>query len=122
MTTFPVIASTLSPEALVSDILPGFGIGSAVECKFYSGGFNHTYRVKTVDGSTYYLRAYRIRWRTLADIQYELDVLNHLNRKGFPAARPIPYQDGQSLLCYPCPGGDTLPGAFHRSTWTRDIL
>src|SRR4030042_1415668 len=72
-TSFPVIASTLSPKALIRDILPDFGVGSVIECKFYSGGFNHTYRVKTVDGSTYYLRACRIRGGTPADIPYELD-------------------------------------------------
>jgi Ser/Thr protein kinase RdoA (MazF antagonist) len=103
--TFPVIASTLSPQALVEDILPGFGVGAVSECKFYSGGFNLTYRVRIVDGSTYYLRAYRIHWRTLADIQYELDVLNHLKHKGFPAARPIPYKDGQFFCTVSAPEG-----------------
>ncbi len=102
---FPVIASTLSPQALAEHILPGFGVGPVAECRFYSGGFNHTYRVKTVDGRVYYLRAYRIEWRTLADIQYELDVLNHLKRKGFPAAKPVPYQDGRLFCAVPAPEG-----------------
>jgi Ser/Thr protein kinase RdoA (MazF antagonist) len=92
---FPAIASILSPEALIRDVLPGFRVGSVTECKFFSGGFNHTYRVKTVDGNTYYLRAYRIHWRTLTDIQAELDMLNHLQRKGFHAARPLAYKDGR---------------------------
>ena len=93
--TFPAIASTLHPAALVDEILPGFGVDSVVECKFFSGGFNDTYQILTANGQTYYLRAYRPKWRTLADIQYELDVLNHLKRKGFPAARPIAYHDGR---------------------------
>ncbi len=103
--SFPVIASTLSPQAFVDEILPGFGIGAIRECQFYSGGFNHTYRIKTVDGSTYYLRAYRIQWRTLEDILYELDVLNHLKHKGFPAAKPVPYKDGQPYCAVPAPEG-----------------
>lgn len=102
---FPVIASILSPEALISQVLPGFGVGEVRECKFYSGGFNHTYRVKTGDGRTYYLRAYRYPWRTLDDIQYELDVLNHLKRKGFPAAQPVPYLDGRYFCALPAPEG-----------------
>ncbi|HSR33723.1 MAG TPA: phosphotransferase [Anaerolineae bacterium] len=102
---FPVIASILSPQALAKDVLPGFGVGEVVDCRFYSGGFNHTYRVKTADGSTYFLRAYRIAWRTLADIQYELDVLEHLKRKGFPAVQPVPYQDGQRFCAVPVPEG-----------------
>jgi Ser/Thr protein kinase RdoA (MazF antagonist) len=111
-TTFPVIASTLSPQALASDILPGFGVGAVADCRYYSGGFNDTYRVKTVDGSTYYLRAYRPQWRTLADIQYELDVLIHLQRKGFPAARPMLYRDGQLFCAVPAPEGQRFLALF----------
>jgi Ser/Thr protein kinase RdoA (MazF antagonist) len=94
-TPFPAIASILSPEALITDILPGFGISDGSDCQFYSGGFNHTYRIHTTSGNNYYLRAYRLQWRTLADIQYELDVLNHLKHKGFSAITPLPYRDGQ---------------------------
>jgi Ser/Thr protein kinase RdoA (MazF antagonist) len=110
--TFPVIASTLHPEALAREILPGFGVGTVFECKFFSGGFNDTYRVKTADGQTYYLRAYRKAWRTLADIQYELDVLSHLKRKGFPAAQPVTYQDGQYFCAVQAPEGTRYLALF----------
>jgi Ser/Thr protein kinase RdoA (MazF antagonist) len=110
--SFPVIASTLLPQALADDILPGFGVGPVVECKFYSGGFNHTYRIKTGEDRTYYLRAYRIKWRTLADIQYELDVLYHLDRKGFPAAKPVPYKDRQQFCSVPAPEGTRYLALF----------
>jgi Ser/Thr protein kinase RdoA (MazF antagonist) len=103
--SFPVIASILAPQALVDEVLPGFGVGAVARCEFYTGGFNHTFRVETVDGRTYYLRAYRIQWRTLADIRYELDVLDHLKRKGFPAARPVPYEDGQLFCAVAAPEG-----------------
>ena len=96
--TFPVIASTMSSEALADDVLPGFGVGPVAACQFYSSGFNDTYRVKTIDGQIYYLRAYRKAWRTLSDILYELDVLNHLRAKEFPAAQPVVYQDGKFLI------------------------
>ena len=109
---FPTIASTLSPDALIKNVLPGFGVGPVSECKFFSGGFNHTYRVKTDDGSTYYLRAYRIHWRTLADVQYELDVLTHLKSKDFPAARPVPYKDGQPFCTVPAPEGNRILALF----------
>ncbi|MCA9938318.1 MAG: phosphotransferase [Anaerolineales bacterium] len=92
---FPAIASILSPAALIEEVLPGFVEDEVTGCRFYSGGFNHTYQVCMRNAGIYYLRAYRRHWRTLADIQYELDVLNHLKRKGFPAAQPVPYRDGQ---------------------------
>jgi Ser/Thr protein kinase RdoA (MazF antagonist) len=111
-TNFPTIASILSPQALADDILPEFGIGKVRECQFYSGGFNHTYRVKTVDGNTYYMRAYRLQWRTPADIQYELDVLNHLEGKGFPAIRPVPYKDGRPFCTVNAPEGKRYVALF----------
>jgi Ser/Thr protein kinase RdoA (MazF antagonist) len=103
--TFPVIASILAPEALVKNVLPCFGIGTVKDCQFYSGGFNHTYRIKSSEGITYYLRAYRSKWRTLADICYELDVLNHLKGKGYPAIQPIPDKDGHYFYAVPAPEG-----------------
>ena len=109
---FPVIASVLSPDALIREVLPGFAVGEVCECKFYSGGFNHTYRIKTAEGRTYYLRAYRNRWRTLEDIRYELDVVNHLKRKGFPAAQPIPYKDDQYFCTVPAPEGQRYIALF----------
>lgn len=108
----PAIASVLSPQALADKVLPGFGVGPIAECRFFSGGFNHTYRVKASDGRVYYLRAYRLPWRTSNDIQYELDVLNHLKRKGFPAARPIPYNDGRLFCIVSAPEGERYIALF----------
>ena len=102
---FPVIASILSPHAIAKDILPNFGVEGVCECRFYSGGFNDTYRIKTTEGNIFYLRAYRLSWRTLADIQYELDVLNHLKHNNFPAAKPVPYRDGQFFCAVSAPEG-----------------
>jgi Ser/Thr protein kinase RdoA (MazF antagonist) len=111
-TVFPVMASILSPEALIEQVLPGFAVGQVAECRFYSGGFNHTYQVKTAEGRTYYLRAYRLPWRTLDDIRYELDVLNHLKQAGFPAARPVPYRDGNCFCRVPAPEGPRYVALF----------
>jgi hypothetical protein len=61
---FPVIASILSPRALIDEILHGFGLNAVTGCNFFYGGFNHTYQVRTSDDSTYYLSAYHIQWRT----------------------------------------------------------
>jgi Ser/Thr protein kinase RdoA (MazF antagonist) len=109
---FPVIASILSPAALRTEVLPGFAVGAVTECTFFSDGFNHTYRVRTSDGSTYYLRAYRLRWRTRADIHYELDVLNHLHHKGFPAVRPVPHTDAGFTCALSAPEGTRYLALF----------
>jgi hypothetical protein len=41
--SFPVTYSTLSPEALATDVLPDYGVGVIADCEFYSGGINDTY-------------------------------------------------------------------------------
>ena len=110
--SFSVIASILSPDALIREVLPGFPIGEVSDCKFFSGGFNHTYQIKSGEGRTYYLRAYRKQWRTIEDICYELDVLNHLKRKGFPAAQPIPHKGGQYFCAVPAPEGQRYLALF----------
>jgi Ser/Thr protein kinase RdoA (MazF antagonist) len=110
--TFPVSTSTLSPRALIEQVLPGYFLGEIAGCSFYSGGFNDTYRLRTVSGTVYFLRAYRRSWRTLPDIRYELDVLNHLHRKGFPAAHPLPYRDGEYYCAVLAPEGTRYVAVF----------
>jgi Ser/Thr protein kinase RdoA (MazF antagonist) len=109
---FPAIHSVLSPEFLATLVLPGFGMRDVVDCRFYTGGFNDTYIVKTAQGRTYYLRAYRLNWRTLEDIQYELDMLNHLHKKGFPAAKPVAYKDGSFFCALPALEGTRYLALF----------
>jgi Ser/Thr protein kinase RdoA (MazF antagonist) len=103
--SFPVIHSVPSPNVLASEVVPGFNIPNVSECRFYSGGFNDTYNVKSLSGRTNYLQVYRKNWRTLPDIQYELDVLNHLDQKKFPATKPLPYKDGNFYCTVPAPEG-----------------
>jgi Ser/Thr protein kinase RdoA (MazF antagonist) len=103
--TFPVLLSKLSSTALARDVLLNFGIGPVAECRFFSGGFNHTYQVLAESGETYYFRAYRPMWRTLPDIRCELDALLHLHKKGFPAAWPLLYQDGEPYCEIQAPEG-----------------
>ncbi len=102
---FPVTSSLLSPQAIATEVLPQFGLSKNTKCEFFSGGFNHTYRITTECGVTYYLRSYRRNWRTLPDIQYELDVLNHLKEKDFPAAQPVPTLEGNYYYPLNAPEG-----------------
>lgn len=119
-TLFPATYSILSPAALVSDVLPHFGspdysIGEIAACQFYTGGFNDTYRIKTVAGVIYYMRIYRVPWRTLPDILCELDALNHLHRRGFPAIHPIPCQDGSLVRPLNAPEGVRYAALFNEA-------
>jgi Ser/Thr protein kinase RdoA (MazF antagonist) len=102
---FPATYSTLSAAALASDVLPDYGVGDIADCRFYSMGVNDTYVVETARGETYFLRVYRLGMRSLSDVEYELDVLNHLHHKGVAVARPLPRQDGSLIRILPAPEG-----------------
>ena len=91
--TFPVTHSVLSAPALLRDVLPDYDIPDPVECKLVGRGLNDTYLV-TTSGDRYILRVYRAGWRRDSDVQYEVDVLDHLRRQGIPVAAPIARRDG----------------------------
>ena len=102
---YPAIHSILSPHTLADELLPQYGLGPIKSADYYSGGFNDTYRFQDVSGEVYYMRIYRREWRSLADIQYEIDLLLHLQRKGFPAIRPVPRLDGAHYSSLAAPEG-----------------
>jgi Ser/Thr protein kinase RdoA (MazF antagonist) len=108
---FPVTRSILSTAALMSEVLLDYDIAAPVECKFLAYGLNDTYLVRTVD-ERYILRVYRSRWRSLADIDYELEALTHLDRKGVPVAAPIARKDGAFLRQLNAPEGVRLVALF----------
>jgi len=93
---FPVSHSILSTAALLALVLPDYPIGTPIDCKLLGCGLNDTYLVKT-SAEQFILRAYRAIWRTVADIGYELDVLNHLDRSGVAVAAPVARRDGSFI-------------------------
>lgn len=101
---FPVDYSHLSTAALAQQISAEYGMDVAW-VKFYTSGFNDTYKLQTEDGTTFYYRVYRTAWRTLDDIRYEVDALNHLEEKGYPAIRIVRRLDGEQLSIYHAPEG-----------------
>jgi Ser/Thr protein kinase RdoA (MazF antagonist) len=101
---FPVDYSHLSANALARQISAAYGLDIAW-MKFYCGGFNDTYKLQATSGEVYYFRVYRPVWRTLNDIQYEVEALNHLKIKGFPAIRILHRLDGSQLSSFNAPEG-----------------
>lgn len=109
---FPAAHSILSPQALAAEVLPRFGVDSRSDVQYFQAGFNDTYRVETRDGKVYFLRVYRHGWRTRADALYELDVLDHLRRKGVSVAYPIATRDGGFLVDVAASEGERYASLF----------
>jgi Ser/Thr protein kinase RdoA (MazF antagonist) len=98
------------------DVLPNYGLGAIAYLRFLNLGLNDTYALKTANGEKYILRVYRAGWRSLSDISYELDVLNHLSNKGIAVSKPLPQMDGSLTQALSAPEGTRHAVLF---TWAE---
>jgi len=102
---FPVTHSILSVKALETDILSKYALGTIVDFKFLRQGLNDTYILTIANGEKFILRVYRTNWRSLPDISYEIDVLNHISKKGVSVSKPLSQKDGSIIQSIPAPEG-----------------
>jgi Ser/Thr protein kinase RdoA (MazF antagonist) len=68
-------------------------------------GLNDTFLVKT-GSEKYILRMYRVDWRSLEDIHFELELLQHLHRQGIAVSVPIAQKDGTLIETIQAPEGE----------------
>lgn len=108
---FPVTHSILSALDLLSDITSNYAIGTPLVCKLWKVGLSDTYVVRTAD-ERYILRVYRVGWRLLSEILYELDLLTHLGHKGLPVSTPIARKDGSFVGLLEAPEGSRYAVLF----------
>ncbi|SUX46348.1 phosphotransferase [Chryseobacterium indoltheticum] len=88
MTTFPVIASTLSEKDLSNFIIEKYNLNSNFECKLFRTGINHTYFIS--DSNTKYIvRVYCHNWRSKTEITEELKLLKTLKSNNLSVSFPI---------------------------------
>jgi Ser/Thr protein kinase RdoA (MazF antagonist) len=73
---FPVIYSTLSPQAIVSGLLPYYNIGGVTSCQFWHRGLSDVYLVETLT-TPYIFRVSHHHWRSKSEIEFELDFPSH---------------------------------------------
>jgi Ser/Thr protein kinase RdoA (MazF antagonist) len=88
MTTFPVIASTLSEKELGDFIKKRYELTDDYNCKLYRTGVNHTYFISKNE-TKLVLRVYCYQWRTKLEIEQELELLNLLRENSFSVSIPI---------------------------------
>jgi Ser/Thr protein kinase RdoA (MazF antagonist) len=102
---FPITFSILSTQALVTEVLPAYGLGPVADCKLQFVGVNDTFKVTLSNCEAYFLRVYRSSWRNYNEVSYEIDALNHLHRKGVSVAHPVPMKDGSFIQVISAPEG-----------------
>lgn len=88
MTTFPVIASTLSEKDLGNFIIEKYNLNSNFECKLFRTGVNHTYFISN-SNTKYVARVYYHNWRSKTEIKEELELLKILKNNNLSISFPI---------------------------------
>ena len=107
---FPVIYSTLAPQAILSRVLPHYDL-NAVDCQFWNRGLSDIYLVKT-RSHQYVLRVSQAHWRSKADIDFELELLNFLQQRQLPVAYPLKTTDGRLSVEINAPEGKRYAALF----------
>jgi Ser/Thr protein kinase RdoA (MazF antagonist) len=78
----------------ISKIMSEYDFQDDNEFQLINQGLNDTFLVSFSNGSQFILRVYRPKWRNVTEINFELELLMHLKRKGFALSTPIPKKDG----------------------------
>lgn len=102
--SFPVTYSTLDCSAIRRQLLPNFRIGPVVRCDFWNRGLSDVYLVETLS-ARYVLRISHAHWRTRSDIDFELELLDHLRQHGTPVAVPLRTRNGELSMEILAPEG-----------------
>jgi Ser/Thr protein kinase RdoA (MazF antagonist) len=109
--SFPVIYSTLSCGALVTHLLSKYDIGEVLSCQFWRRGLSDIYLVET-QVAQYVLRVSHAHWRSLAEVAFELELLEFLYQKRIPVAYPLRTMDGELWIPLQAPEGDRYASLF----------
>lgn len=108
---FPAVYSTLSPQALIERVLSHYDLGCIESCVLWNRGLSDVYLVKAARQS-YILRISHHHWRSLPDIDFELELLNFLHERNLPVAHPISTNGKTLFVTIPALEGDRYAALF----------
>ncbi len=98
------IYSMLCSQELLEKVVPLYQIDDPISCEILYEGANDSYTLKS-ENESYILRVYSQYWRTLADIQFEIEALHYLHTKGAKISYPILRKDGGYITSIDAPEG-----------------
>jgi Ser/Thr protein kinase RdoA (MazF antagonist) len=101
---FPVVSSVLAPDALLGELVSGYGLEEPVGCVLWQRGLNDTYLVSS-GAERFVARVYRAGYRPVEEIGWELELLEHLAARGVSVSVPLRGGDGCLLRALPAPEG-----------------
>jgi Ser/Thr protein kinase RdoA (MazF antagonist) len=108
---FPVVYSTLAPEALVKQVLSQYQVGTVNKCLLWNRGLADVYIVETKTG-LYVLKVSHHHWRSRTEIQFELELLEFLSQRCLPVSYPLKTQDGELFVAINALEGDRYAALY----------
>jgi Ser/Thr protein kinase RdoA (MazF antagonist) len=84
---------------------------SSAECQLLRSYTNDVYLIHS-SGQTFVLKLYGLGWRTLTDLQWEIDLLRHVSAQGVPVAGPIAARDRLPIQSIATEAGQRLAVLF----------
>jgi Ser/Thr protein kinase RdoA (MazF antagonist) len=85
---FPVVYSTLSPQALTDLVLAEYAIEETIACQLWHRGLSDVYLIDTPT-KQYILRVSHHHWRSKSEIDFELELLDFYQQRQLPVASPL---------------------------------
>jgi len=113
MNTVRVSHSVLHPEDLAAEVARRYALPGSVKGFLLYRGMNDVYLIK-VGAERYALRVWRKTLRDVDAVAYELNFLEYLRERDFPASTPLRTRDGQLYFKLDSPEG---PRALALYTW-----
>ena len=101
---FPVIHSTLDPQALTKEIESRYALRGPVRCRLMSRANNDFYEL-TCGQERYALRVAKADFRPREQYAFEAAYVQHLHSKGCRVPVPIPAEDGSLFFEVEAPEG-----------------
>jgi Ser/Thr protein kinase RdoA (MazF antagonist) len=120
---FPVIHSTLDPNALKDEVVRRYDLPTPVRCQLINRANNDFYEVRAGD-QRYALRVAKANFRTREAYHYESTYVHHLYTQGCQVPAPIPAKDGSFLFEVEAPEGTrtlTLMRWLEGTVFSKDL-
>jgi Ser/Thr protein kinase RdoA (MazF antagonist) len=109
-----IVHSTFSAAYLADYVQTNYNLTAPVECILWSPGFNDHYLIRTAT-QKYMLRVYRHEkyWvKSVDDIRFELELLQHLHARNIGVIHPIARADSDFLGTLEAPEGTRQVALF----------
>jgi Ser/Thr protein kinase RdoA (MazF antagonist) len=100
------------PDYIAAWLAERYGAAfSSATCQLLRSYTNDVYLIHSA-GQKFVLKLYARGWRTLADVQWEIDLVQHLSDHGVPVARPIAARNQQPIQSIATDAGSYIAVLF----------